>query len=182
MAIFQPGIYWMDGGVGFGSSSSGGMMMCSGTGCMTDSVTQNGMLVYNSGGGLFSVTGSASVSLLGTPYSSPYKGILFFQDRASPATGGGAGASPHALGGGGTLQLQGTIYITNTVDTILNSGGVTYQQVKYHGGPCSSTFTMGMIIVDALTLTGGGCINMSLDPASYLKITQVALIGGGPHS
>jgi hypothetical protein len=179
MGIFQPGIYWMDNGSGFGTSSFGGMMMCSGTGCTNDSVTQSGMLVYNSGGGLFSVTGSSNVSLSGTPDSSAYKGILFFQDRNSPATGNGA-SSQHTLGGGGGLQLQGTIYITNTRNTITSTGH--YQQVNYHGGPCSSTFTMGMIIVDALTIKGGGCINMLLDPTAYLTALQVALIGGGPHS
>ena len=181
MAIFQPGIYWMDNGVGFGSSSHGGLMTCSGTGCITDAVTQTGMLVYNSGGGYFSITGSSSVTLLGTPETSIYKGILFFQDRASPPTGSGA-SSQHQLGGGGTLELQGTIYITNTTSTILGSAGHThFQQVNYHGGPCSNTFLLGMIIVDALSLAGGGCVNMTLETASYLKVEQVALVGGGPH-
>lgn len=204
-AIFQPGVYVMGNGSGFSVPNNKNVYICGGLrassnvlspviGCnpsgdstfaKEDPVTGDGMLVYNQGvdkkgmGGQFSITGSSNAYLQGTPETSIYKGILFFQDRASPATGSGS-SQQHQLGGGGTLALQGTIYITNTKSTILDTG--KFQQVNYHGGPCSSTFLLGMIIVDALSISGGGCVNMALEATSYLAVEQVALIGGGPHS
>lgn len=177
-------------------------------GCTPDPVTGDGMLVYNqfsnptNPGGTFQITASSNASLQGppeiqvdasgkpildssgNPIITRYAGILFFQDRASPANNSEPGKSkPHALGGGGCIELQGTIYITNTLDTInLSKPNYDhYQEVNYHGHPCSGTFLIGEIITDALTLAGGSVINMTLDSMAVFKIQQIALIGGGPH-
>lgn len=95
--------------------------------------------------------------------------MLFFQDRAAPATA-------HILGGGGCLALQGTIYATNTVSTIVASAGAHFQTIEYHGNPCSSTFTLGEIITDALTLKGTANLQMLLESQGFLKTRQVALV------
>jgi Flp pilus assembly protein TadG len=198
-AIFQPGVYVMANGNGFGSSANGALQMCvvttltnwpsPGVGCVSDPnlVTGDGMLVYNEGGGIFSITGGAAAHLKGTPETDAsgnlarYGGMLFFQDRTSPKTGN----KPHVLGGGGCIDLIGTIYATNTVDTILASAGSGfdhYQEIEYHGTPCSGTIRLGMMITDVLTLKGTADLSMQLNPLSIMKVQQVALIGGGPHS
>jgi hypothetical protein len=199
-AIFQPGGYVMQNGSGF--TVKGTAYICGGLRtdpnalqpvlhCNEDPTTGDGMLVYNQSGGYFQITAGGSAILQGPPLfttdasgnNTPtrYAGILFFQDRTSPATGNGA-SQQHQLGGGGLLQLQGTVYITNTTKTIKSSGGSQYQLVNYHGNPGSGTFIVGEIIVDALSIVGGSQINMQLEAEGYLKLTQIALIGGGPHS
>jgi hypothetical protein len=207
-AVFQPGVYVMQGGSGFSVPNTKNVYICGGLrtspnvlspvlGCTEDPVTGDGMLVYNqnnggTGGGLFSITGGANAYLQGTPeftwdltktppvaVQSRYAGILFFEDRTADSHPGSGVTKEHTLGGAGTLQLMGTIYLTNTVDTITTTGN--YQRLVYHGGPCSGTYLIGMIIVDVLQLNGGGCINMVLEITPFLKIRQIALSGGGPH-
>jgi hypothetical protein len=173
-AIFTPGVYYMDQSNGF--SSNGNMKMCSDCGNDSLGVTADGMLVYNSGGGTFNVGSNGNINLVGTPETSVYKGILFFQDRGSPAA---TGDGSHILGGNNfCLQLVGTIYATNTVPTILASAGLDYQEIRYHGVPCSSTVVRGMIVTDALTMDGPGfpTLAMLLEPQGYLKLMKIALI------
>jgi hypothetical protein len=204
-AIFQPGAYIMENGKGFAASANGRLQTCltsalpgwpagepatpySPAGCVADAVTGDGMIVYNEGGGLFKVTGSGAASLKGPPETDSggnlarYAGILFFQDRTSPAATGPGVNNMHSLGGGGCIDLVGTIYITNTVDTILGSPGYNhYQMVQYNGNPCSGTFNQGMIITDVLAMVGTSELRMRLNPMGYLRLRQVALVGGGPH-
>jgi Flp pilus assembly protein TadG len=201
-AIFQPGVYVMANGTGFGSSSNGALQMCvvtalpnwpsPGFGCVSDpnNVTGDGMLVYNEGGGLFSITGTAAAHLKGTPEADAsgnlarYGGMLFFEDRASPANNNEPGPSkPHVLGGNGCIDLIGTIYATNTLATMSALGGFAhYQEIEYHGTPCSGTIRLGMVITDVLTLKGTADLSMQLSNLSIMTVQQVALIGGGPHS
>ena len=197
-AIFQPGVYIMENGNGFEIRSTGAAQICTtgtnpiagwpaaGAGCLDSPVTQEGMLVYNEGGGLFKVTGGGAARLRGTRETdvsgnlTRYAGILFFQDRASPpATGPGINAK-HSIGGNGCIDLVGTIYITNTAATMWATPG-HYQMVEYNGNPCSGTFLRGMIITDVLKVIGTADLKMFLNPQGYLKIRQVALVGGGPH-
>jgi hypothetical protein len=175
--LFAPGIYYMDNSNGFSIGANGAARMCTGTGCgaSSDPNISDGMLVYNkwtSGGApTFSVTSNADkVVLKGTPQSGTWKGVLFFQDHNSPA-------ATHILGGGGCLQLEGTLYTTNTVSTILASSGFNqYQTIEYHGNPCSSTYVLGEIITDSLTLKGTSNLQMLLQSQAYLTIPQVALL------
>jgi Flp pilus assembly protein TadG len=209
-AIFQPGVYVMNGStkdgnkqIAFGIGAGGNVQMCVvsaagkpagwpsvGTGCVADpnldatghSITGNGMLVYNNSvgnAGTFDISANGSAFLEGTPEvdvsgnPTRYAGILFFENHALPA-------ATHNLGGGGTMELLGTIYVTNTVDTILKSPS-TFQTVHYQGNPGSTTLLIGMIITDELSLGGDSSINMQLESMGFLKVQQVALIGGGPH-
>ncbi len=164
--IFEPGLYWIKGG-GFRTQSNGDMRMCSA--CTPDPATGMGMVVYNTGNGAndnFEVGAQGSASLLGSPLSSPYSGILFFQDRSS-------GGHTHRLGGGGNLSLRGTIYLTNTAAGI---SGSRYQELLLRGNSGSTTQVEGKIIVDTLDLGGTGAIVMKLYPDPLRDVTQVALV------
>ncbi len=172
VALFAPGLYWVDKG-GFQGQANSNLAMC--TTCATDPVTGSGMIVYNTGNGandIFDVGSNGSANLQGPPNGSIYKGIIFFQDRTSPAhTGSGA----HKLGGGGDLQIRGTIYLTNTEARML-ANPARYQELRLRGNSGNLTKIYGEIIVDVLNMGGNSTITMQLDPDYLLPITQVALV------
>jgi hypothetical protein len=133
------------------------------------------MLVYNTGptgnptnAGPIQIGANGSVSLVGSPSGSAYKGILFFQDRASKA-------QTHSLGGGGDLTLVGTVYMTNTRTTMLGDA-THFQEVDLQGNPGSNTHIDGEIIVDVLGLGGNAGITMNLSAIPSLWITEVAMV------
>jgi len=168
-ALFAPGIYYM-GSNGFGTQAGGQMRMCS-EGCpaSSDPDILNGMLVYNKYDGhhasQFDISGTGAVKLVGTPEEGKWGGILFFQDHTAPG-------ATHNIGGGGVLELEGTLYITNTVDRINN-----YQTIKYNGHPSSDTYLRGEIITDVLSINGDNArLWMRLSGASLHFVQQVTLI------
>jgi len=133
------------------------------------------MLVYNTGSaanptntGSIDIGSNGSVSLVGSPANSIYKGILFFQDR-------NADAQTHSLGGGGGLNLQGTIYLTNTLAT-MQADATHYQALSLQGNPGSSTLIQGEIIVGTLHMGGNAGITMNLSSTSVFNIRQVAMV------
>ena len=180
-AMFDPGIYYINGG-GFTTKNST-VGMC--TSCADDPTTKSGMLIYDTGtlsggcnasGGFTIDTNSNDVFLgagvssanLTAPPSAPYYGILFFEDR-------NACAQTHTLGkGNGCFSVVGTIYLTNTLDIMTNSPS-QYQAVLYHGTPCSSTQNYGEIIASQLTVRGTSGINMGVSSTS-LSLRQLALV------
>lgn len=182
-AIFKPGIYYIEGNQGFGCTAVCAMIMGSGTDPSTPSTGWTGhMLVYNtnappSGGfvnaGSFNVGSNGSAVLVGSPANSVYKGILFFQDRDSVANTGPK--NRHNLGGGGNLNLQGTIYITNRLGTMTLDPS-HYQEVQLQGNPGSSTLIQGEIIVSTLGLGGNAGITMNLNSNATLNVSQIALV------
>jgi hypothetical protein len=97
-----------------------------------------------------------------------YKGILFFQNRNTVA-------QTHTLGGGGAMTLQGTIYLTNTID-IMSATSSQYQSLTLQGGSGSGTKIQGEIIVGSLALGGNGSITMNLNANRYLLVSQIALV------
>jgi Putative Flp pilus-assembly TadE/G-like len=150
-AVFQPGIYYIQGG-SFGSSAASAMVMA--TGVPPDGATNTGwtrnMLVYNTG--VFSVgaNGVSTADLVGSPAASAYEGILFFENGASQT---------HSIGGGGgSLSLTGTIYLPNQG---LNLQGVVTIR--------------GELITGVLNLGGSSGITVNL-PASTYPARQVALV------
>ncbi len=186
-AMFMPGIYYMQGSNGFQCASGCSAVMvsgitdgtcttaCSGTG-WDGTQANGGMLVYNTGTGQFNLGANGSASLIGSPASSTYKGILLFEDRAAPANN--VDQSPHnqhTLGGGGDLTLIGTIYLTNTRDTTL-ANPKTYQELDLQGNSGNATKIDGEIIVDALQLGGTGGITMSLNSNASYIVSEVALV------
>lgn len=178
IAYFFPGIYYMDSN-GFGDGSNGNMLMYPGANSDTSTGgTGAGMLVYNTGSGVFTVGSNGAASLQGSDTSSVYKGILLFEDRNAPANTQKNKA--HIVGGGGTLSLIGTIYINNaTVATSTQSLVVTpthYQLLQLQGGGGSGTLIQGEIITNQLLLGGSGTIRMNLNAAAINPVNQVALI------
>jgi hypothetical protein len=118
--------------------------------------------------GSINIGSNGSVDLVGSPASSAYKGILFFEDHTMPVL-------THSLGGGGDLTLLGTIYLTNTLAT-MTSTPAQYQTLKLQGNPGNTTYVQGEIIVDALQLGGNAGITMNLNSTSTLVISQVAMV------
>ena len=182
--IFMPGVYYINGG-GFDLKNTTASMCPVPASCSSDPVTGSGMVIYDTGPksksgcdstGGFTIDTGVTASFLGADLStasppaaptSPYYGILFFEDR-------NACAQTHTLGqGNGCFDLIGTIYITNTL-ALMKAG--TDQTVDYHGTPCSSTANQGEIIVSDLSMQGNSQINMGLYPTGFLKVRQVALV------
>jgi len=187
-AIFDPGVYYIQGG-GF-TLKNDTVQMC--TSCTADPNTANGMVIYDTGttstnhatGGFTVDTGANAIlygagvstaNLHGAP-TSPYYGILFFEDRNANAHTGNGKNGAHILGqGNGCFSVVGTIYITNT-QAIMQATPAQYQEVKYHGTPCSSTVNVGQIIVSALDVVGTSSLNMQLYSTGFLTVRQLALV------
>lgn len=190
ISMFDPGIYYLENG-GFSTKNST-VGMCGG--CATDPTTVSGILIYDTvttpktgtitptncdatGGftidtnsvDVFWGAGVSSANLTGVP-SSPYYGLLFFEDR-------NACSQTHTLGkGNGCFSIIGTIYITNLLSTMVAYPTSLYQSVLYHGTPCTGVQNYGEIIVSQLTVKGTSGINMGLFPSGFLKVRQVALV------
>jgi hypothetical protein len=176
--VFSPGIYYIQSTSGMACAANCDMYMA--TGVAADSTTGTSwaaghMLVYNTGpsanpsnAGPINLGANGSIFLTGSPSSSSYQGILFFQDRSSQA-------QAHSLGGGGALQLVGTIYLTNTRATMLGTPS-HFQSLSLQGNPSSSTTIQGEIIVDALSLGGNAGITMNLSSTAAYVVSEVALV------
>jgi len=176
--VFKPGIYYIQSTAGFVCTSNCDMYMATG---FTDGSTgtntgwTGNMLVYNTGpsgsasnAGAFNLGANGSIDLVGSPTSSAYQGILLFQDRSSAAVS-------HSLGGGGNLQLMGTIYLTNTLAT-MTATPTQYQSLSLQGGSGNTTTIQGEIIVGALSMGGNGGITMDLNAAESTTVRQIALV------
>jgi hypothetical protein len=184
-AFMEPGIYYVQTG-GFGCLAGCSIAMASpavtdtssvtGTGTGWDGTAKGGgVLVYNSGTGQINIGASGSVDLIGSPASSTYKNILFFEDRSAAAnTSANKPPNPHSLGGGGALKLQGTIYLTNTLAIMADPAH--FQELDLSGNSGNSTLIQGEIIVGVLGLGGTGGIEMDLNPNATLVVQQVALV------
>jgi hypothetical protein len=185
-ALMQPGIYYMTtGGFGCLSNCNLGMVPAgdpllvvdtsstTGTGTGWDgTVLGGGVMIFNSGAGQINIGSNGNVDLIGSPLSSPYKNILFFEDHTA---GANTGKNAHSMGGGGSLSLKGTIYLTNTLAT-MQGNAATYQELDLQGNPGSATTIQGEIIVGALGLGGNGGITMNLNSSATLLVRQVALV------
>jgi Flp pilus assembly protein TadG len=179
--VFAPGIYYVQNG-GVSCTANCSMYMAtagtpdSGSNSTNTGWTDN-IMIYNSGSGSFNIGANGNVGLpgsplIGSPDSSIYKGILFFEDHTSPAN---TGANANSMGGGGALQLQGTIYLTNSKDTMLGDA-THYQELDLQGTPGSQTKIRGRIIVDALNMGGNAAIEMDLSSTANTIIREVALV------
>jgi len=139
---FFPGIYQTDSN-GFQDGPNGSMQMYPGANSDTSANgTGAGMLVYNTGTGIFKVGSNGGASLVGSDSTSNYKGILLFQDRSAPAHTQ-KNTDDHIIGGGGALALTGTIYIHNKPSVMTASH---YQLVQLQGGGGSNTLIKGQFL------------------------------------
>jgi hypothetical protein len=181
--VFLPGIYYIQSTQGFTCRNNCNVYMASGAAAdtLTGTGWTNNVLFYNTGptsaptnAGRFDLSANGTVQLIGSPPSSSYKGILFFQDRNSDAHID-TNSQAHKLGGGGAMTLQGTIYLTNPLSTMY-ADSTHYQALKLQGGPGSGTQIQGEIIVGVLDLGGNGGITMNLNSNSILYVSEIALV------
>lgn len=173
--VFKPGIYYMQNG-GFGCTANCDMYMAttftdSGAGS-TNTGWAGNMMVYNTGTGTFNLGANGTISLVGSPSSSPYLGILFFEDRNAAAN---TGKNAHQLGGGGAMTLLGTIYLNNWLST-MQGDPTHYQELDLQGTPGSTTYIQGEVIVGALHMGGNAAITMNLNSNAVLDVSQIALV------
>lgn len=120
------------------------------------------------------------------PYGDPagkYRGVLFFQDRASDQGGG--------WGGGGGFLLAGSMYFhmcnaagtgvscSATVCTSINkcaAGSSFGSNFGLQGNSGSTSYILGEIIADTLQMGGTPSINMALNPNSALSTLKASLL------
>jgi hypothetical protein len=125
--------------------------------------------------GELSLGANGTVSLIGSPTSGTYKGILFFIDHT-------ALSQTLSLGGGtSSITLYGTIYATDSISQMGTSSSAACsqnQQVYLTGASGSQTTITGEIITSELQLDGGGTITMTLSPLALTTVRQIALING----
>lgn len=192
-AIFKPGIYWMDGDL---NSSGNSTIRNATTGTQTDGV----IFYFNKGsiqlsGNSGRVTGtSLSSTALTCDASSPtgvpasVNGNILWSQCAKNGTYVGAGSTDMASAGGtrgllifnahsnkstpgiganGQLLFSGTLYF-HSKDNQAN------WNINANGG--SSTYLVGNIVTDELTLSGNGTILLSLNPAASVDILKVAML------
>jgi Flp pilus assembly protein TadG len=182
-ALFAPGMYYITQG-GFNMLSNSTATMATGVAAdpQHPEIGDAGMVVFNSGTGnndIFNFVANAGASspgivLHGPPDDSIWDGILFYEDPTSAGgshTGLPGGNPGHQVWGGGTLSLTGTIYINSRSGVTSSS----YQALTLGGAAGSSTTVTGEIIVNTLSLGGGGTINMNLSSVTRL-VRQVALV------
>jgi hypothetical protein len=177
--VFKPGIYYIQSMKGMVCAANCDMYMATGftdSGAGTTGTGWTGnMLVYNTGpaanptnAGPINLGANGSISLVGSPSSSSYQGILFFQDRNSAA-------QSHSLGGGGSMSLVGTIYLTNTLAT-MQADATHYQSLSLSGHGGNSTLIQGEIIVGTLSMGGSSSITMDLNPNNVPNVRQITMI------
>jgi Flp pilus assembly protein TadG len=193
-AILRPGIYWINhNGLQLGSQTI--VRMASAAIDKTDptglTTWTNQVLIYNNPqaavttNDIFSISAnsgklpgnntyptadcpSGGNCFNGSPTSSAYKGILFFQSRSTATT------LAHSLQGGGGLTIKGTIYLTHTAASTASDG--KFQSLNLQGNAGGTTKVQGEIITDELSLGGNSTITMNLIGTSTFLVRQVALV------
>ena len=103
------------------------------------------------------------------------RGVLFFQDRAVNAS------NNPAWSGGGSNLLAGTMYFHQCVTTAPDTGQgcvstAFHDQMNLFGNSGASTYVLGDIIVDQLSLGGGGSIVMDLNPSTTSSTLKASLL------
>lgn len=162
-ALFKPGLYYVRNG-GFINDANGDMRMA--TGFAADPNTGSGMVVYNTGVGIFDLGANSTANLVGSDNTSFYRGILFFQDRD-------AIAQVHGLGGGGAIVLTGSLYITNWLSVMENQQS-QYQTLNLRGN--AGIQINGFIVVGALNMTGTSYVKFNLAGGPLLTTRRTALV------
>jgi hypothetical protein len=122
------------------------------------------------------LTGNVLLAPCTGTYGDPlgkYRGILFFQDRAS---GGGGG-----WGGGGGFLLAGSMYFhhCNAAGTGVSCGAnPTYYNSIFtlQGNSGSASYVLGDIITDNLAMGGTPTINMALNPLAAYSTLKATLL------
>jgi hypothetical protein len=161
MLYFLTGGPIFSGGSGAASSSISSVpsyyMNCSGTATPTGmpaSLTGNVLLSQCAAGGTY----------IGAPSSDTYaatgsRGLLFFSAHSNTYNN-------VLIGAGATLNFSGALYFHNTSYTDL---------VQFNGAGASTTYAIGTMVVDQLTLSGSGTIDMNLTGSTGSSASGVGL-------
>jgi hypothetical protein len=189
VSIFQPGIYFLNGNLNVGSSStirnawvgtqpstqgvmfyflSGGPVFAGGSGAANSSIntvpsyymncssttTPAGTPATLSGNVLISQCSRAG-TYVGAPSADSYsatgtRGLLFFSGLANTYNN-------TLIGAGATLNFSGVLYFHNSSYADL---------VQLNGAGGATNYAVGNIVVDQLTLSGAGIIQMNLTDTS----------------
>lgn len=107
------------------------------------------------------------------------RGMLFFQDRSANLAA--AGNQP-GWGGGGSFGITGIMYFhyCNSADgagkgTNCNSAAYT-DQLSLGGGSAGTTYVVGDIVTDQLSLSGNPTIEMDLNPNALYYVFKASLL------
>jgi hypothetical protein len=199
VVIFMPGIYYLNGNLNVGSSTtvrnawvgtqpstvgvmfyfvSGGPLFSGGSGAASSSITSvpsyylNCSSMTTPSGTPASLTGNillsqcaASGTYVGAPSSDSYsstgkRGLLFFAGHSDTY-------NATLMGAGATLNFSGSFYFHNS----------SYADVvELDGAGGSTTYAIGSIVVDSLTLSGSGIIAMNVNTTSGTGSSAVGLL------
>jgi hypothetical protein len=123
-------------------------------------------------------TGNILLGPCAGPYGDPlgqFRGTLFFGARNL--------ASSANWGGGGSFLLAGNMYFhqckangTGTAPCSAPGAGGFGTTMSLQGGSGSSSYVLGEIVTDVLTLGGNSTIHMNLNPAAQYNIVLVQLL------
>jgi hypothetical protein len=200
-AIFQPGIYYLNGSlVASGSNTlrvarpsgyqqtdgvmfyflSGSMNISGCSGCASSGV-DNVASTY------LTCDGSAPVASLGMPAT--IAGNVFYGQCATNGTywdvGNDTSDSRGNPGSRGLLVFQG--HGNTTLAAFTGSGALAFSGAVYmhsttyadvlslNGGSSSGTYVLGEIIVDQVNLSGSGIINLALNPVATTSVAKVSV-------
>jgi hypothetical protein len=198
VVIFMPGVYYLNGNLNVGSATtlrnawvgsqpstlgtmfyflSGGPLFSGGSGAASSSITSvpyyylNCSGTGNPVGAPVSLTGNVLVSqctaggsYVGLPSSDVYsatgnRGLLFFSAHANTY-------NATLIGAGASLNFSGDLYFHNNSYADL---------VQLNGAGGSTTYAIGSIVVDQLTLSGSGTIVMDVNGSAASSSPQVGL-------
>ncbi len=198
VVIFMPGVYYLNGSLTVGSSTtlrnawigtqpstqgvmfyflSGGPTFAGGSGAASSSITSvpsyymNCSSLSTPAATPASLTGNVLISqcaaggtYVGAPSSDTYsttgsRGLLFFSGHSNTY-------SNTLIGAGATINFSGALYFHNSSYADL---------VQLSGAGGSTTYAIGMIVVDQLTLSGSGTISMSLTSATSSAPPEVSI-------
>ena len=198
VVLFMPGVYYLNGNLNVGSSTtlrnawvgtqpstlgvmfyfvSGGPLFAGGSGAASSSITSVPSYYMNCSstvtpvGTPASLTGNVLISqcgaagtYIGAPNSDTYsatgsRGLLFFSGHSNTYSG-------TLIGAGASLNFSGALYFHNSSYADL---------VELDGAGGSTTYAIGMIVVDQLTLSGSGTIAMTLTNVTPSSPTEVSV-------
>ena len=198
VVIFMPGVYYLNGSLTVGSSTtlrnawigtqpstqgvmfyflSGGPTFAGGSGAASSSITSvpsyymNCSSLSTPAGTPASLTGNVLISqcaaggtYVGAPSSDTYsttgsRGLLFFSGHSNTY-------SNTLIGAGATINFSGALYFHNSSYADL---------VQLSGAGGSTTYAIGMIVVDQLTLSGSGTISMRLTSTTSSAPPEVSI-------
>jgi hypothetical protein len=198
VVIFMPGVYYLNGNLNVGSATTvrnawigsqpstlgvmfyfltGGPLFSGGSGAASGSITSVPSYYLNcsstispvgtpaslTGNILLSQCGAAG-TYIGAPSSDTYsttgsRGLLFFAAHSNTY-------NATLIGAGASLNFSGALYFHNNSYADL---------VELDGAGGSTTYAIGMIVVDRLTLSGSGIINVNVTSVTGSTPSEVGV-------